>query len=212
MSGLEFFILFLFHFISFVPDRSFYLSAPGGPSPSLTRISLLPILIRHPPTRPILIPPLPNARYPPLPTLISIPKIHINPNTPSPLPLLGSLPAPTAGGPKSSAVAAAAASGEADEDGMAMDQEREAVRKAALEFMISLSEPKSAMVRKIDGWTAAIVRGVLWKGWESSQMIISMYGWKLMYVAPFMESCFILSLYSLPRTQWTTRIRMCTSS
>ena len=44
---------------------------------------------------------------------------------------------------------------------MAMDEEREDVRKAALEFMISLSEAKPAMVRKIDGWTAAIVRGCL---------------------------------------------------
>jgi len=50
---------------------------------------------------------------------------------------------------------------ETDEDGMALDEEREDVRKAALEFMISLSEAKPAMVRKVDGWTAAIVRGCL---------------------------------------------------
>ena len=48
-----------------------------------------------------------------------------------------------------------------DEDGMAMDEEKEDVRKAALEFMISLSEAKPGMVRKVDGWTAAIVRGCL---------------------------------------------------
>ena len=60
------------------------------------------------------------------------------------------------GGPKS-----AASGDETDEDGMAMDEEREDVRKAALEFMISLSESKPAMVRKVDGWTAAIVRGCL---------------------------------------------------
>jgi hypothetical protein len=44
---------------------------------------------------------------------------------------------------------------------MAMDEEKEDVRKAALEFMISLSEAKPGMVRKVDGWTAAIVRGCL---------------------------------------------------
>jgi hypothetical protein len=47
-----------------------------------------------------------------------------------------------------------------DEDGMAMD-EKEDVRKAALEFMISFSEANSAMVRKFDEWTAAVVRGCL---------------------------------------------------
>jgi hypothetical protein len=49
-----------------------------------------------------------------------------------------------------------------EEDGMAMDEEREGVRKAALEFMISLSEAKLNMVGKVDGWTAVIVRG--WDG------------------------------------------------
>jgi importin-5 len=48
-----------------------------------------------------------------------------------------------------------------DEDSMAMDEEKEDVRKAALEFMISLSEAKPGMVRKVDGWAAAIVRGCL---------------------------------------------------
>jgi hypothetical protein len=40
---------------------------------------------------------------------------------------------------------------------MAMDD----VRKATLEFMISLTEAKPPMVRKVDGWTVAIVRGCL---------------------------------------------------
>lgn len=35
------------------------------------------------------------------------------------------------------------------------------MRKAALEFMISLSEAKPNMVKKVDGWTAAVVRGCL---------------------------------------------------
>ena len=42
-----------------------------------------------------------------------------------------------------------------------MDDEKEDVRKAALEFMISFSEANSAMVRKFDEWNAAIVRGCL---------------------------------------------------
>jgi importin-5 len=46
------------------------------------------------------------------------------------------------------------------EDAMAMDEEKEDVRKAAIELMISLSEAKAGMVRKVE-WTAAIIRGCL---------------------------------------------------
>ena len=42
-----------------------------------------------------------------------------------------------------------------------MDEEREDARRAALEFMIRLSQAKPAMVRKVDGWTAAIFIGCL---------------------------------------------------
>ena len=48
-----------------------------------------------------------------------------------------------------------------DEDGMAVDEEKEDVRKATLEFMISSSEVKAGMVKKVDGWVAAIIRGCL---------------------------------------------------
>jgi hypothetical protein len=48
-----------------------------------------------------------------------------------------------------------------DQDNGAADEERQEVRKAALEFMISLSEAKPSMVKKVDGWVAAIVRGCL---------------------------------------------------
>ncbi|EGO00640.1 hypothetical protein SERLA73DRAFT_166917 [Serpula lacrymans var. lacrymans S7.3] len=41
------------------------------------------------------------------------------------------------------------------------DEDRDLVRKAALELMISLSESKPAMVKRVDGWTAAIVRACL---------------------------------------------------
>jgi hypothetical protein len=39
--------------------------------------------------------------------------------------------------------------------------EKEEVRKAALEFMVKLSEGNAKMVRKVPGWVAAIVRGCL---------------------------------------------------
>lgn len=42
-----------------------------------------------------------------------------------------------------------------------IDEEKEEVRKAALEFMVSLSEAKPRMVKKVEGWTAAIVRSCL---------------------------------------------------
>lgn len=42
-----------------------------------------------------------------------------------------------------------------------VDEEEEEVRKAALEFMISLSEARPVMVKRVDGWTAVIVRGCL---------------------------------------------------
>lgn len=41
------------------------------------------------------------------------------------------------------------------------DEEKDEVRKAALEFMISLSEAKPGMVKRVDGWVPAIVRGCL---------------------------------------------------
>ena len=41
------------------------------------------------------------------------------------------------------------------------DEEGEEVRKAALEFMICLSEAKPSMVRKQEGWVPAIARGCL---------------------------------------------------
>ncbi|KAJ3554370.1 hypothetical protein NM688_g3146 [Phlebia brevispora] len=41
------------------------------------------------------------------------------------------------------------------------DEESEEVRKAALEFMVTLSEAKPSMVRSVNGWVAAIVRGCL---------------------------------------------------
>lgn len=41
------------------------------------------------------------------------------------------------------------------------DDEREDARKAALEFVVSLSEARPGMVRKVEDWSGAIVRGCL---------------------------------------------------
>ena len=59
---------------------------------------------------------------------------------------------------------------------MVVDNEKEDVRKVALEFMIKLE-----MLRKVNGWTAAIVRGV-WRGWGSLLMVTSKCSWRLMCV------------------------------
>ena len=47
---------------------------------------------------------------------------------------------------------------EDDDDDEDDRDEREEIRKAALEFMVSLSEAKPNMVRRIDGWVGALVR------------------------------------------------------
>ncbi|KAH7920554.1 ARM repeat-containing protein [Leucogyrophana mollusca] len=41
------------------------------------------------------------------------------------------------------------------------DEEKDQVRKAALELMVSLGEAKPQMVKRVEGWTAAIVRACL---------------------------------------------------
>lgn len=41
------------------------------------------------------------------------------------------------------------------------DEETNEVRKAALEFMVTISEARPGMVRRVDGWTVAVVRGCL---------------------------------------------------
>ncbi|KIK93959.1 hypothetical protein PAXRUDRAFT_33792 [Paxillus rubicundulus Ve08.2h10] len=43
----------------------------------------------------------------------------------------------------------------------AEDDEKEQVRRAALEFMVSLSEAKPSIIKRVDGWTLAVVRACL---------------------------------------------------
>jgi hypothetical protein len=67
-----------------------------------------------------------------------------------------------------------------NKDSTVMAEEKEDVRKAVLEFMISLSEAKPGMLRR-DGWAAAIVRVCL-EEWASSAMTTSMFVWKLTFI------------------------------
>jgi len=41
------------------------------------------------------------------------------------------------------------------------DEEGEEIRKAALEFMVSLSESKPSMVKRVEGWIPVIIKGCL---------------------------------------------------
>lgn len=48
-----------------------------------------------------------------------------------------------------------------DSDEVTEDEEKELVRKAALEFMVSLTEAKPTLAKRSEGWTAAMVRASL---------------------------------------------------
>jgi len=50
--------------------------------------------------------------------------------------------------------------GEGDAEA-AEDEEKQQVRKAALELMVTLSEAKPSMVKRVEGWTLAVVRACL---------------------------------------------------
>ncbi|TFK45223.1 ARM repeat-containing protein [Heliocybe sulcata] len=51
--------------------------------------------------------------------------------------------------------------GKGKEPAEEVDEEREEVRKATLELMISLSEARPGMVKRMSGWVTAVVRGCL---------------------------------------------------
>jgi Importin repeat len=98
-----------------------------------------------------------------------------------------------------------------------LDEEAEEVRKAALEFMISLSEAKPAMVRRVDGWVSAIVRGCLGGMGELRDDELST--WLDADVrGPFSKLASFVPIRLYPffftsqrMTQQTTRILTCTS-
>lgn len=84
------------------------------------------------------------------------------------------------------------------------NEEEQEVRKAALEFMISLSEAKPNMVRRVEGWTAAIVRGCLEGMSEFSEDETEI--WLEADVSNHATSCpgYVLTYYSPPMTLPTT--------
>jgi hypothetical protein len=47
------------------------------------------------------------------------------------------------------------------DDSEEIDEEKQDMRKGALEFMMTLTEANSGMVKNVNGWAAAIVRGCL---------------------------------------------------
>lgn len=93
------------------------------------------------------------------------------------------------------------------------DEEGEEVRKAALEFMVSLSESKPSMVKRVEGWIPVIIKGCLegmgeieedstplWLEADVSQSVL--YFPRLITEAP---------TPSHPTTPRTTRIRKSTN-
>jgi hypothetical protein len=57
------------------------------------------------------------------------------------------------------------------------DQEKDGLREAALEFMVSLSEADPSMVKKQDGWVGVIVRGCLEGMGEFSDDMNDLQSW-----------------------------------
>lgn len=120
------------------------------------------------------LPSLPNAQLPKfLGSLTPLASSHPSlfaPHMPALLTFLGALlaptadpgPTPTVARPNPSAFAfppdKAKGKEPAEPD---VDEEREEVRKAALELMISLSEARPGMVKRVSGWVPVIVRGCL---------------------------------------------------
>jgi Importin repeat len=98
-----------------------------------------------------------------------------------------------------------------EEDGMALDK-KEDMRKAALESMISLSEAKPAMVMKVDGWTAAIVRGCLDGMRELGDDTLDVWLEADVRIIVITYSLEADVDYSLRRTRRMSRTRTCTSS
>ena len=88
------------------------------------------------------------------------------------------------------------------------------MKKAALEFMISVSEAKSATVRKVNGWTAAIITECLEGMGELADDNLHVWLQDDVHISDFCrELLFIVDDYSLPsRTQRTTRTRTGMSS
>jgi importin-5 len=92
------------------------------------------------------------------------------------------------------------------------DEEKEEVRKAALEFMITLSEAKASMVRKQDGWIPAIVRGCLEGMGEFPDDQASLNAWLEAEVSSFFVTLASSDDISLRKIRLTILILMYTSN
>lgn len=99
----------------------------------------------------------PDLFAPHLPALLSfVPTLLLPSADPGPTPTI-SKPYPTEG--TFSFDFPPATAGKAKEE--PRDEEGEEVRKAALEFMVSLSESKPSMVKRVEGWIPIIIKGCL---------------------------------------------------
>jgi hypothetical protein len=99
----------------------------------------------------------PDLFAPHLPALLSfLPSLLLPSADPGPTPTI-SKPYPTEGAFTFDFPPAGA--GKAKDE--PRDEEGEEVRKAALEFMVSLSESKPSMVRRVEGWIPVIIKGCL---------------------------------------------------
>lgn len=99
----------------------------------------------------------PDLFTPHLPALLSfVPTLLIPSADPGPTPTI-SKPYPTEGA-FSFDFPPAGTGKEKDEP---RDEEGEEIRKAALEFMVSLSESKPSMVKQVEGWIPVIIKGCL---------------------------------------------------
>jgi len=99
----------------------------------------------------------PDLFAPHLPALLSfVPTLLLPSADPGPTPTI-SKPYPTEGA--FSFDFPPASTGKAKEE--LRDEEGEAICKAALEFMVSLSESKPSMVKRVDGWIPIMIKGCL---------------------------------------------------
>ncbi|KAI0314845.1 armadillo-type protein [Amylostereum chailletii] len=98
----------------------------------------------------------PSLFQPHIPALLSfLPALLLPSADPGPTPTVAR-PFPNSG--SSFVFPPESAPAERDED---EDEEASEVRKSVLEFMVSLSEARPTMVRNVDGWVSAVVRGCL---------------------------------------------------
>lgn len=96
------------------------------------------------------------------------------------------------------------------DDGDKLDEEKEAMMKAVLEFMITLSEAKLGIFMSVHEWTAAVVRGCL-EGMETlrdNQLEEWLESDVRYFLSPGITRPLTNSVHSLLMTTQTTRMRV----